>query len=238
MIPRHQRMLFWGLVACILAMASLLFVEHQRARDRVSRLNDATPLDAPYTDTEAVTLDLANDSDGTLTVASRQIALPTEVTARARAVLEHLVAEYALPGSAHPLQSGAAVDDVFLLPLPLVGHAIDSSAPVNANGEHAATTLVAPTDPNALQPKNPGGELAVINLRGSFVSAHPSGVEVESLTLLSIIGTLHANIPQIEQVRFLVDGQQRETLAGHADLLRTYPARDTTVPDASADIQP
>jgi hypothetical protein len=73
-----------------------------------------------------------------------------------------------------------------------------------------------------------GGQLAVIDLRGSFVNQHPSGVEVENLTLLSMIGTLHANLPQIEQVRFLVDGQTRETLAGHADLLRTYPSRDTS----------
>ena len=40
----------------------------------------------------------------------------------------------------------------------------------------------------------------------------------------------------VESARFLVDGQPRETLAGHADLLRTYPSRDTTVaitlPDA------
>ena len=40
--------------------------------------------------------------------------------------------------------------------------------------------------------------------------------------MLSILGTLHANLPRITQVRFLVDGQPRETLAGHADLTRTY----------------
>jgi hypothetical protein len=33
---------------------------------------------------------------------------------------------------------------------------------------------------------------------------------------------LHENFPAVEQVRFLVDGQPRETLAGHADLTRTY----------------
>ena len=59
------------------------------------------------------------------------------------------------------------------------------------------------------------------------MSNHPSGVEAETLTLQSIIGTLHTNLPQIEQIRFLVDGQRRETLAGHADLLRTYPSRGT-----------
>lgn len=236
MISRHQRILFWVLVACILAMAGFLFWERERARDRISALADATPIDAPYTNTESITFDLANDADGTLAVTTRQIAMPDEATARARALLEHLVAEYALPGSPHPLQSGAAVDDVFLLPLPIVGHAIDPTAKPSPDG-NIPTIPVASTDPNAPQPQSPGGELAVINLRSSFVNAHPSGVEVESLTLLSIIGTLHANLPQIEQIRFLVDGQPRETLAGHADLLRTYPSRDTTIAAAVPDAQ-
>jgi hypothetical protein len=227
MIPRYQRIIFWTLNACILAMAIFLFYEHQSARDRLSSLADQTPIDAPYTSSQAITFDLANDSDGSITATERNIALPSESTARARALLEHLVAEYALPGSPHPLQSGAAVADVFLLTLPLTGHAVDTSGPA-LSGATAATIPVRSSDPNAIQPIGPGGELAVINLHSSFVNAHPSGVEVESLTLLSMIGTLHANLPQIEQVRFLVDGQPHETLAGHADLLRTYPSRDTT----------
>jgi hypothetical protein len=234
MISRHQRILFWVLIGCIVAMGVFLFWERERARDRIGALADQTPIDAPYTNTESITLDLASDTDGNLTATTRQIALPDEATARARALLEHLVAEYALPGSPHPLQSGAAVDDVFLLPLPINGHAIDPNAKPSPNGDTPTVPVAA--DPNGPQPQSPGGELAVINLRASFVNAHPSGVEVESLTLLSIIGTLHANLPQIEQIRFLVDGQPRETLAGHADLLRTYPSRDTTiaatVPDA------
>lgn len=68
--------------------------------------------------------------------------------------------------------------------------------------------------------------MAVVDLSGSFVEAHPSGIEPETLTLLSIIETLHENFPQITQVRFLVDGQQKETLAGHADLTRAYLASD------------
>jgi hypothetical protein len=227
---RNYRILFWVMIAAILAMAVLLFAHREERRDRISRLADEAPLDAPYTDTEPVTLLLANDADGTVIATTRQLALPSETTARARALLDHLVTEYALPGSAHPLQPGAAVDEVFLLPLPVVGHAVDPKASTDANG-HTPTIPVAP-DPNAgpvaLQPKSPGGQLAVIDLRGSFVNQHPSGVEVETLTLASMIGTLHANLPQIEQVRFLVDGQTRETLAGHADLLRTYPARDTS----------
>jgi len=221
MIQRHQRIVFWCMVLCIILMGSWLAYERHRGRMRVQALADATPLDAPTAISEPVTFDLANDTDGTITSNGRQIALPDEATARARAIIDHLVAEYALPGSEHPLTSGAAVDEVFLLPLPIVGHA------ASTNGS-SATVPVASSDPNALQPKTVGGQLAVIDLRSSFVNQHPSGVEVESLTLLSIIGTLHANLPQIEQIRFLVDGQPRETLAGHADLLRTYPSRDTT----------
>jgi len=226
MIQRHQRIVFWCLVACILGMALLLWTERQRGRDRVQALGDSTLLDAPAADTETVTLDLANDTDGSISPASRQIALPSDANARARALVDHLIAEYALPGSAHPLPAGSAVDEVFLLPLPVIGHTTDSA---EAATSPTKTVPVPSTDPNALQPQAVGGQLAVIDLRSTFVNQHPSGVEVESLTLLSILGTLHANLPQIEQVRFLVDGQPRETLAGHADLLRTYPARDTTV---------
>ncbi len=226
MIPRYLRITFWVMNGCILLMAIILFYEHQSARDRLSNLADQTPIDAPYTVSEPITLDLANDADGSITATERQMALPSETTARARALLEHLVAEYALPGSPHPLQSGAAVADVFLVALPITGHEVDPNA---SAGTTPSTLPVRSQDSDALQPTGPGGELAVINLHSSFVNSHPSGVGVESLTLLSILGTLHANLPQIEHVRFLVDGQPHETLAGHADLLRTYPTRDTTM---------
>jgi hypothetical protein len=96
MIQRHQRIVFWCLVVCIVGMAVLLFAERQRARGRVSELADNTPIDAPYTTTEPITLDLANDDTGAITATERQIALPTEVTARARALLDHLSAESTL----------------------------------------------------------------------------------------------------------------------------------------------
>ena len=202
---RRMRILFWLLLGCILAMGAILVVERQRARDRVRDLADQTPIDAPYTDAEPVTLDLANDDEGSITATDRQIALPTEVTARARALLDHLVSEYALPGSPHPLPPGLMVNELFLLPLPVMGHSVDNRAPASSDGR-VQTVPVPSTNPDALQATTPGGELAVIDLRGSFVNSHPSGVEVESLTIASIIGTLHANLPQIEQIRFLVDG--------------------------------
>ena len=101
MIQRHQRIVFWCLVVSIIAMGVLLAVERQRGRQRIEALAaDQAPLDAPTAMAETVTLDLANDDDGTITPASRQIALPEEANARARALIEHLIAEYALPGPA------------------------------------------------------------------------------------------------------------------------------------------
>src|ERR1700744_5226365 len=149
-----RRIVFWVLTACIVAMAIVLFAHRESTRGRIARLADDTPIDAPYTDEQPVTLDMANDSNGSITAVTRQIALPDESTARARALLDHLVAEYALPGSAHPLQPGIAVNEIFLLPLPIVGHAVTNGA--QSTDGHSATTPVASDDPNALQPKTPG----------------------------------------------------------------------------------
>jgi hypothetical protein len=59
-------------------------------------------------------------------------------------------------------------------------------------------------------------------------------LETESLTVLSICATLNANLPSVTQVRFLVDGQPRATLAGHADLTRTYLTDENATADLGA----
>jgi Sporulation and spore germination len=64
--------------------------------------------------------------------------------------------------------------------------------------------------------------LAVIDLNAVFADAHRSGVLEEELTVTSLIQTLAANIPGILRVKILVDGKERATLAGHADLANFY----------------
>jgi hypothetical protein len=64
--------------------------------------------------------------------------------------------------------------------------------------------------------------LAVININTAFANGHRSGVLVEELTLASLIETLSANIAGITRVKILVDGKERDTLAGHADLINFY----------------
>ena len=64
--------------------------------------------------------------------------------------------------------------------------------------------------------------LAVIDINGAMADGHRSGVLVEELTVVSLIRTLSANLPGILKVKILVEGQERETLAGHADLSELY----------------
>jgi hypothetical protein len=59
---------------------------------------------------------------------------------------------------------------------------------------------------------------AVVNLNAAFANSHRSGIEVEQLTVFSLVRTLKAQLPQLTRVRFLVEGKTRDTLAGHIDL--------------------
>jgi len=64
--------------------------------------------------------------------------------------------------------------------------------------------------------------LAVIDLNGAFANGHRSGVLTEELTMASLLGSLSANIPGISRIKILVDGKERDTLAGHVDLMNFY----------------
>ncbi|MGH9403905.1 MAG: GerMN domain-containing protein [Terriglobia bacterium] len=60
----------------------------------------------------------------------------------------------------------------------------------------------------------------------------PVGIESETLALRSVVDSLAANIPGVHRVKFLVQGQEVDTLDGHADLTGFY-APDLTSPAAS-----
>ena len=206
MIPRYQKILFSILLVASLVMTGVLWHLRQRAHQRLLAGQDSAPTKAPVVaPAEQSTLLVANDADGSLLVQARSLPLPADPGARARVLLGKLLDLYAAPDAAHPVSGGAAgIAQVFLMPAP-----------------------------GARNPRNSVAELAVVNLTGDFAASHPSGLETETLTVLSICGTLRANLPQVTQVRFLVDGQQRPNLAGHADLTRTYLTADA-VPTGGA----
>jgi hypothetical protein len=62
----------------------------------------------------------------------------------------------------------------------------------------------------------------IVDTTAPCADGHPSGILLEEMTLTSLIETLNANVPGIARVKFLVDGKERETLAGHADLMSFY----------------
>jgi hypothetical protein len=64
--------------------------------------------------------------------------------------------------------------------------------------------------------------VAVIDMNGAFADSHRSGVLVEELTVASLIHTITVNTPNILRVKILIDGKERDTLAGHADLSSFY----------------
>lgn len=201
MIPRHQTVLFVILLLASVIMGGVLWNQLRRAHERLLRSEDAAPTQAPQVaPAEQATLMVANDADNSVQPRILTLPLPQNPEARARAILGKLFDLYAAPDAAHPVPGGAnSIAQVFLMPI--------------AQGSGKSS----PTAP----------QLAVVNLTGAFAAGHPSGIETETLTILSICSTLNANLPQITQVRFLVDGQTRATLAGHADLTRTYLAADT-----------
>lgn len=59
--------------------------------------------------------------------------------------------------------------------------------------------------------------LAVVNFSREIVTAHWGGSMGEIMTVYSVVNTL-ALFPDIEQVKFLVEGEEVETLTGHLDI--------------------
>lgn len=213
MIPRHLAIIFSVLLLASLIMGVVLFHTLEKAHERLLAGQDSAPTKAPEIAAPVqATLVVADDDDNSLRSQILMLPLPADPGARARAVLGKLLDLYAADGSTHPVPGGAqSVAQVFLLPA-------EGDADSKAGGARSSGQGSGGADSEA--------ELAVINLKGSFAASHPSGLETETLTVLSICGTLHSILPRVTAVRFLVDGQERPSLAGHADLTRTYLTSD------------
>ncbi|MEE9218947.1 MAG: GerMN domain-containing protein [Acidobacteriota bacterium] len=74
---------------------------------------------------------------------------------------------------------------------------------------------------------------AYVDFTPELVTRHPGGTEAEVATLFALVNALTYNFPEIRSVQILVDGEQRETLAGHLDLGRRY-YRDLSRVDSDA----
>lgn len=196
MIPRYQKILFILLLVASLGMGAELWHLRERAHQRLLAGESSAPTKAPV---------VAPAEQATLLVANDSDG---SLIPQARSL--PLPAD---PGARARVILGQLLD---LYAAPDAAHHLTGGAP------GIAQVFLLPVPGSA----NKSAELAVVNFTSAFASTHPSGLETESLTILSICGTLRSNLPQITEVRFLVDGQPRATLAGHADLTRTYLTAD------------
>jgi len=195
-IPRYQKILFAILLIASLGMGFKLWQLRDRAHKRLLTGESSAPTAAPVV-TPAEQATLVAADDMDNSLVSQVHTLPLPAD----------------PGSRARAILGRLLD---LYAAPRATH------PVPGGAASVAQVFLLPV-PYA---KNKTGQLAVVDLTGTFAASHPSGLETESLTVLSICATLHANLPAVTEVRFLVDGQPRPTLAGHADLTRTYLTSD------------
>ncbi|MBS1804707.1 MAG: GerMN domain-containing protein [Acidobacteria bacterium] len=198
MIPRYQKVLFVILLIAALGMGFKLWQLRDRAHKRLLAGQTLAPTAAPV---------VAPAEQATLVVANDlDDSLAPQM---------HSLPLPADPGARARAVLGKLLD---LYAAPESTHEIPGGA---ASVDQVFLLRAQGT-------KNSGDQLAVVNLTGTFAASHPAGLETESLTVLSICATLRANLPAITQVRFLVDGVERPTLAGHADLTRTYLTSEAT----------
>jgi len=60
--------------------------------------------------------------------------------------------------------------------------------------------------------------ICYVDLTAGIADHHPGGIKSELLTVYSIANSLVLNIPEVEAVKILVNGNESATLAGHIDL--------------------
>lgn len=71
---------------------------------------------------------------------------------------------------------------------------------------------------------------AVADFSDALSRTTPSGILSEQMAVDSIARTLEANVPGVRRVKILINGQEVETLAGHADLTGFFELRPPAAP--------
>ncbi len=76
---------------------------------------------------------------------------------------------------------------------------------------------------------------AFVDLSGDVVSAHPGGSLTELLTVYAVVNAITTNLPAVQRVQLLVEGQEVDTIAGHVDVRRPLERDSTLVRDSQTD---
>jgi len=63
---------------------------------------------------------------------------------------------------------------------------------------------------------------AYVDLPSEITSDFEPGIQSETLSIYCVVNSITTNIPSVKKVQFLLQGQQAETLDGHADLTAAF----------------
>jgi len=91
-------------------------------------------------------------------------------------------------------------------------------------GSASGLTNTFPAKAELLDIKREGKDTLVVNFRESLVKNHPGGSAAEMATVYSLTNTLTANLPDIKNVKILIEGKSRESLKGHIGLDKPFRA--------------
>jgi len=101
-------------------------------------------------------------------------------------------------------------------------------------GSTSGLTNTFPEKAELLDIKKEGKDTLVVNFRESLVKNHPGGSAAEMATVYSLTNTLTANLPDIKNVKILIEGKSRESLKGHIGLDKPFHANRELIASSSS----
>jgi hypothetical protein len=98
-----------------------------------------------------------------------------------------------------------------------------------AEGSHQGLGRVLPASTTARAVFVTTEGTAFVDLSNDALADFEPGIQSETLAVYSLVNSIAMNIPSVKRVQFLIQGQQVETLSGHADLTTAFAPDPTRV---------
>jgi spore germination protein GerM len=98
-----------------------------------------------------------------------------------------------------------------------------------AEGSHQGLRRVLPASTSVRAVFLTSDGTAYLDLSSDALAEFTPGIQVETLAIYSLVDSIAMNIPSVKKVRFLIQGQEVETLDGHADLTAAYAPDPTRI---------
>jgi len=101
-----------------------------------------------------------------------------------------------------------------------------------AEGSHQGYGRVLPASTSVRAVFLAPDSTAYLDLSNDILNDFEPGIQSETLAVYSLVNSITINIPSVKRVQFLIQGQQVETLDGHADLSAAFTSDPTRVKSA------